>query len=401
MANDIKLKKILAEAVVSADLQFPLKELINTEISSEFGSATGGTVDVKIRNVGQTYKQWDLTGVEDGMQVDTVPVSVGPYRTLLSYSDYENTVVLGDDKDALVDNWTKGLVDQIATDTFESVLLGANYAEVASTASINILSTAINQIRSAKMAGAINGILSHDIETAIMNASNTNYAFSAPTLASKYADGEVGNWNGVNFGRQVADQLEIEKVFVPLSTAEFTVAANGSATLTIASPSAPSAAFTIKKGTVITVAGVKGVNMFLKGTTKDRAFVVQEDVEMPASTAKTAVNVGFVSFSGAKKNAHGTIASNKVTGVVTNKFTAGKTYVRGAVFYKNDVLGAMKQIAPQSENSCSTKRVNGIPLRVLKESNGRKSSEDLIIDTLYGTGMYSRRGVAGLYLQID
>src|SRR5574343_1468423 len=99
MANDVKLKKILAEAVVSADMQFPLKELINTEISSEFGSATGGTVDVKIRNVGQTYKQWDLTGVTDGMQVDTVPVSVGPYRTLMSYSDYENTLVLGDDKD--------------------------------------------------------------------------------------------------------------------------------------------------------------------------------------------------------------------------------------------------------------------------------------------------------------
>ena len=54
MANDIKLKKILAEAKASADLQFPLRELINTGISSEIGSATGGTVDVKIRNVGQT-----------------------------------------------------------------------------------------------------------------------------------------------------------------------------------------------------------------------------------------------------------------------------------------------------------------------------------------------------------
>lgn len=400
MANDVKLKKILAEAVVSADLQFPLKELINTEISSEFGSATGGTVDVKIRNVGQTYKQWDLTGVTDGMQVDTVPVTVGPYRTLMSYSDYENTLVLGDDKDALIDNWTKGLVDQIATDTFESVLLGANYAEVATTASINLLSTSINQIRSAKMAGSINGILSHDIETAIMNASNSNYAFAAPTLASKYADGEVGSWNGVNFGRQVADQLEIENIFAA-GSAEFTVATDGSATLTIAATSAPSAAYTVKKGTVFTVDGIKGVNMFLKGTTKDRAFVVQEDVEMPASTVKTAVNVGYVSFVGARKNAEGTIVSTKVTGAIANKFTAGKTYVRGAVFYKNDVLGAMKQIAPQSENSCSTKRVNGIPLRVLKESNGRKSSEDLIIDTLYGTGMYSRRGVAGIYLQID
>lgn len=404
MANDIKLKKILAEAKASADLQFPLRELINTEISSEFGSATGGTVDVKIRNVGTTYKQWDLTGVTNDMQVDTVPVTVGPYRTVMSYSDYENTLELGDDKDALIDNWAAGLVDEIADDTFNSIMLGANYSEVATTASINTLSNAINQVRSAKMAGQINGILSHDIETAIMNSSSTNYAFSDAKLASKYMDGLVGNWNGVNFGRQVADQLEIEDVFAA-GSAVFTVNAKGEATLTIAATSAPSAAYTVKAGTVFTVADVFGANMFGKGTTKLRSFVVQEDVEMPASTAATAVNVGPVSFFGAKKNAHGTMVTSHgvttVTGAIANKFVAGKTYVRGAVFYKNDVLGALKGIKPQAENSCSTRKAEGVPLRLVYESSGRKASEDLIVDTLYGTGMYSRRGVAGIYLQID
>lgn len=401
MANDIKLKKILAEAKASADLQFPLRELINTEVSSEIGSASGGTVDVKIRNVGQTYKQWDLSAVTaDGLQVDTVPISVGPYRTIMQYSDYENTVELGDDKDALIDNWTAGLVDNIADDTFNSIMLGANYSEVATVASINTLSNAINQVRSAKMAGQINGILSHDIETAIMNSSSTNYAFSDAKLASKYMDGLVGNWNGVNFGRQVADQLEIENVFAA-GTATFTVAADGSATLKIAATSAPSAAYIVKAGTVVTVANVFGVNMFGKGTTKLRSFVVQEDVEMPASTVATTVNVGYVSFVGARKNSHGTITAGTVTGAISNKFAAGKTYVRGAVFYKNDVLGAMKGIKAQAENACSTKKAEGVPLRLIYESNGRASSEDLIIDTLYGTGMYSRRGVAGIYLQID
>ena len=399
MANGIKLKKILAEAKASADLQFPLRELINTEISSEIGSATGGTVDVKIRNVGQTYKQWNLSSVENDLQVDTVPVTVGPYRTIMSYSDYENTLELGDDKDALIDNWTAGLVDNIADDTFNAIMLGANYSEVATTASINTLSNAINQVRSAKMAGQINGILSHDIETAIMNSSSTNYAFSDAKLASKYMDGLVGNWNGVNFGRQVADQLEIENVFAA-GTATFTVGTDGSATLKIAATTAPSAAYTIKAGTVFTVEGVFGVNMFLKGTSKLRSFVVQEDVQMPATTTATTVNVGPVYFSGARKNAHGTISNGTVSGAVANKFVAGKTYVRGAVFYKNDVLGAMKAIKAQAENSCSTRKAEGVPLRLVYESNGRSSKEDLIIDTLYGTGMYSRRGVAGIYLQI-
>lgn len=400
MANDIKLKKILAEAKASADLQFPLRELINTEISSEIGSATGGTVDVKIRNVGQTYKQWDLSAVNNDLLVDTVPVTVSPYRTIMTYSDYENTVELGDDKDALIDNFAAGLVDHIADDTFNSIMLGANYSEVATVASINTISNAINQVRSAKMAGQVNGILSHDIETLIMNSSSTNYAFSDSKLASKYMDGLVGNWNGVNFGRQVVDQLEIEDVFAA-GSATFTVDAKGLATLKIAATSAPSAAYTVKAGTVFTVAGVYGVNMFGKGTTKLRSFVVQEDVEMPASTVATTVNVGPVYFLGASKNAHGTITANAVTGAIANKFAAGKTYVRGAVFYKNDVLGAMKGIKAQEENSCSTRKSEGIPLRLLYESNGRLSKEDLIIDTLYGTGMYSRRGVAGIYLQID
>lgn len=404
MANDIKLKKILAEAKASADLQFPLRELINTEISSEIGSATGGTVDVKIRNVGQTYKQWNLTGIDNDLQVGSVPVTVGPYRTIMSYSDYENTLELGDDKDALIDNWTAGLVDKIADDTFNSIMLGANYAEVATTASINTLSNAINQVRSAKMAGQINGILSHDIETAIMNSSSTNYAFSDAKLASKYMDGLVGNWNGVNFGRQVADQLEITKVFAD-GSATFTLDTDGSATLKIAATSAPAAAYTIKAGTVFTVKNVYGVNMFGKGTSKLRSFVVQEDVTMPATTAATTVKVGPVYFSGARKNAHGTPVTDSgtttVTGAIANKFAAGKTYVRGAVFYKNDVLGAMKAIKAQAENSCSTRKAEGVPLRLVYESDGRSSKEDLIIDTLYGTAMYSRRGVAGIYLQID
>lgn len=391
MANEIALQKVLEDYGAALEAQMPITQLANTDLSDKFGDDQGDTVYAKIRNYGTTYQTEDLTSKMSDIKTEGVPLKLLPYKKGCSLSFLENTLEVGGDIDAVIRDWAGEMADTLGRGFYETALLGAATTHV-STGTFADLGVITNNVKKASMPGRVGGMLSFDVNTLVCNSGQNQSFAAAPMLSKNLYQGVIGDFRQATFIEGRTDLIETGAIF-----------AAGTVTVTAGvvhyTPTASvSTAFTVKKGTVITLAGVYAVDIFGKSTGTLRSFVLQADVTVPTGTGGVDINIGDVIFAGARKN----VSVDAISAVaLTNKLEANAVYATGVVFAKDELMLGMKGIKPLRTNSSTLKSVDGLPVRVTYEGSAKTSTEDMIFDVLAGSSIYARRASSALYVKVS
>ena len=389
MANQIELQKVLVDYTAGFEGNFAIKEIANTSLEKEFGDDQGTTIYAKAYNYGTTYQTTDLTSKMSDIQTVGVPLTLLPYKKGASYSMLENTLSLGSDGTELIKRWSAEMADLLSRKAYDVALKGSSTA-VVSTGTFAQLGAAINHVKKASQGGKIGGMLSFDITTSVTNSGIASFGNSQ--LANKLYQGVIGNYRGVDFIEGRTDILATGAIF-PASTITITNVAG--VTTALVTPSVGTAV-TIKAGTVFTIAGIKAVDELGNSTGSDRAFTLQTDFALSGTSAQ-AIDVGDVFFAGPRKS-----VSAAISGLaITNLMEANKEYATGVVCNENELMIAAKGIKALRTNSTTMASSEGMPIRVTYEGSAKTSSEDMIFDILFGSAVYSRRGVSGLYMKLN
>jgi hypothetical protein len=383
MSNSIATKTNAAYVAGAAEANFPLGMLASREIEREFGNDQGDTVNMKMAGYG-VVTQGEAIGNTDVI-VEVVPIQVLPYNTAAALGIVEESLKIGDFKEAVATPRGVNIAD-----TFNQIAmnqaLGAANTSVISTGTFAQLGQAVARVKTSKMKGPISGYLGHDLTSLITNSGISQFGNS--TLASKLYEGVLGSYRGANWVEGPTDVLVI---------AQATIAAGGGANLVTAADGATALTFagvqTLSKGVVINLAGVNAVDELGKDTGTLRSFVVASDVAANA----TVPIVGAIHFTGPKKN----VSVGAIAGVVaTTPMTAG-SYLTGICFNKLDLCMAMKPIAPfPGAESVSLQTVKGIPLRMTAQGNVSTGARVTRWDVLYGVKARSGRGTCGIYVKL-
>lgn len=391
MANEIALQKVLEDYGAALEAQMPIVQLANTDLSDKFGDDQGDEIYAKIRNYGTTHQTSDLTNKMSDIKTEGVPLKLLPYKKGCSLSFLENTLEVGGDIDAVIRDWAGEMADTIGRSFYETALLGSATTHV-STGTFADLGVIINSVKKASMPGRVGGMLSFDVNTLVCNSGQNQSFAAAPMLSKNLYQGVIGDYRQATFIEGRTDLIETGAIFAAGTVTVTAGVAHYTPTSTVAT------AYTVKKGTVITLAGVYAVDIFGKSTGTLRSFVVQADVEVPTGTGGVDINIGEVIFTGARKN----VSVSAISAVaLTNKLEANATYATGVVFAKDELMLGMKGIKPLRSNSSTLKSVDGLPVRVTYEGSAKTSTEDMIFDVLAGSSIYARRASSGLYVKVS
>lgn len=391
MANEIALQKVLEDYGAALEAQMPIVQLANTDMSDKFGDEQGDTIYAKIRNYGTTYQTSDLTGKMSDLKSEGVPLKLTPYKKGCSISFLENTLEVGGDIDAIIRDWAGEMADTIGRGFYETALLGSATTHV-STGTFADLGVIINNVKKASMPGRVGGMLSFDVNTLVCNSGQNQSFAAAPMLSKNLYQGVIGDYRQATFIEGRTDLIDTGAIFAAGTVTVTAGVAHYTPTASV------STAFTVKKGTVITLAGVYAVDIFGKSTGTLRSFVVQADVVVPTGTGGVDINLGEIIFSGARKN----VSVSAISAVpLTNKLEANAVYATGVVFAKDELMLGMKGIKPLRTNSSTLKSVDGLPVRATYEGSAKTSTEDLIFDVLAGSSIYARRASSALYVKVS
>lgn len=389
MANTIELNKVLVDYVAGFEGQFPIKEIANTSLESQFGDDQGDTIYAKGYNYGTTYQTTDLTGKMSDIQSVGIPLTLLPYKKGASYSFLENTLSLGNDGAEIMKRWSGEMADVLSRKAYDVALKGASTA-VVSTGTFAQLGSAINNVRKASQSGKIGGMLSFDVTTLVSNSGISQFGNSQ--MANKLYQGVIGNFRGCDFIEGRTDILTTGSIF-PASTVTITNTAG--VTTALVTPSVGTA-ITIKAGTAFTLAGIYAVDELGNSTGTLRTFTLQADFNL-SGTGAQAINVGDVFFTGPRKNVSGAISGV----ALTNLFEANANYATGVVMNENELMIAAKGIKALRTNSTTMSSAEGMPIRVTYEGSAKTSYEDMIFDVLFGAAVYSRRGISALFVKVS
>lgn len=391
MANEIALQKVLEDYGAALEAQMPITQLANTDLSDKFGDDQGDTVYAKIRNYGTTYQTEDLTSKMSDIKTEGVPLKLLPYKKGCSLSFLENTLEVGGDIDAVIRDWAGEMADTLGRGFYETALLGAATTHV-STGTFADLGVITNNVKKASMPGRVGGMLSFDVNTLVCNSGQNQSFAAAPMLSKNLYQGVIGDFRQATFIEGRTDLIETGAIFAAGTVTVTAGVAHYTPTASV------STAFTVKKGTVITLAGVYAVDIFGKSTGTLRSFVLQADVTVPTGTGGVDINIGDVIFAGARKN----VSVDAISAVaLTNKLEANAVYATGVVFAKDELMLGMKGIKPLRTNSSTLKSVDGLPVRVTYEGSAKTSTEDMIFDVLAGSSIYARRASSALYVKVS
>lgn len=391
MANSIELQKVLVDYVAGFEGMFAIKEIANTTLEGKFGDDQGDTIYVKTRNYGTTYQTADLTNKMSNIVTEGIPLKLLPYKKGASYSFLENTLELGGDESAILRDWSGEMADTLSREAYTTALRGASTA-VVSTGTFAQLGAAINNVKKASQKGKIGGMLSFDINTLVNNSGISQFGNSQ--LANKLYQGVIGNYRGADFIEGRTDILVTDAIF-PAGTVTITNTA-GVTSAAYTPTSSISSEVTVKAGTAFTLAGIYAVDELGLSTGTRRVFTVQADVKLSGADP-IAINVGDVFFTGPRKNVSGAISGK----ALTNLFEANSQYATGVVMNENELMLGMKGIKPLRTNSVTMQSTEGLPIRVTYEGSAKTSTEDMIWDVLFGSAVYSRRGICGLYVKVS
>jgi len=395
IATEERAMTITAEVKAQA----PILGLINTDLKSEFGAASGDTVGALIPGYGEVAEGVELKGTAADRQlsIQKVPLTVSPKNIAASYDFVDASVRLGNFDQKVAKPYGAHLASHVRKEVFATILGGATRQFVLDNIAnlkFGRIGKIIAAIEDSNMGGQINCVLSNRM-TAALTDSGLNQ-FQNGSVAFQLWQGVIKNFDGADF----VSQSEVIKFKAPNITGGTVVTppSEGGEVITVKFSNI-STVTEIPAGYVFTVAGVNSVDIFKKDDGYDRAFVVTKPTQTTADgTAALNISPIWATVS-ALKNATALPAANAQIGIV---LSAGKTYHTGAVFDQNSIGYASAAIkeAPATDSAVST--IDGyVNVRMTAQFNIETGQNTVRFDILTGGKTLYGQGVAGLWVAVE
>jgi hypothetical protein len=205
----------------------------------------------------------------------------------------------------------------------------------------------------------------------------------ATDISKQYRDGYVYNAAGYTW---MQDQTAIKH-----TTGTFTAGTVSGASQTGTTLTTNAITGTLKKGDIITLAGVDGVNRVTKQTTGvARQFVVTADVastatSIPIYPAIVPGGVGYDSTTGDNAQQYQTVTASPGNGAVISLFnTASEVYRKNIAFAPEAVTMVTADLEKPPNVECARKMYDGISLRTLRAYVPGTDSTVTRLDILFG-----------------
>lgn len=229
-------------------------------------------------------------------------------------------------------------------------------------------------------------VLSSLMETTIVNALKGLF-HAAKSISDQYRKGAMGE--GVLGFDWYMDQNVKTHVVGALGGTPLVKGANQTGSSLLTDGWSASVTGVLKKGDVITLASVNGVNPQSRESTGQlRNFVVTQDVDSNASGNATVPIYPAITTSGAEQTVTAAPADNAVIKVFGHASTYAGVSTRQGLAYHRDAftLGTADLFLPKGADDAyrvASKQI-GVSLRVVRDYEIRTDEEPCRVDVLYG-----------------
>jgi len=384
-------------AAVKADA--PILSLINTDLSSQFGSESGDTVSARIPAFGKVNEGIALpTNVDDyALNIKKIPVQVTPKNNPVNYDFVESSLSVGNFEQNVAIPYGANLASYIRKEAFDAILGGATRQIVLSSLdalNFDKMAQAIASVQDSNIGGAMGCVLSNRMEAALVNKGLNQ--FQNGSVAYELWKGKIKNFDGTNF----VSQSEVARFKTPNITTATVAAAVGEGVDRISVNFAALPAGTIiPAGYVFKIAGINSVDIFKKDDNYERAFVVIKDAIVPAS-GPTSLEISPIwASNNALKNATALPKSGDNLVLVLQ---SNKTYMTGAVFSKTSTAYASAAIKEAAGVDSAVSTVEGfVNVRMTAQYDIKLGINIVRFDMLTGAKSLYGQGITGLWVGID
>ena len=324
--------------VIAAHLhaECPIVQYTTRKMEAKFEAGSGTTASVICVDYGNVYESTDGDIRNKDRKVYSIktPVTVHYKTSPVELHQLDHTLNLKDYETQVVKPRISLLASKINEEVIGTSILAASGNVVVDSpdaASFKMLAAAVAQIRKAKMDGKIAGVLSHDVQAAIVGTGTSQFSANNSLGTSLYA-GKISMFAGADW-MQTADSPLLENPQAIAGARLAAPIANGAKAISITFASSG----TLKKYTPFTIAGVNNVNSQGRNLATPRTFVVSQDT--PFTNTTVSVPVAEVFF---EKTAAGfiNVSSAGVADAAVNFPLAAKTYNVGSVFVDKAVAFA-------------------------------------------------------------
>lgn len=391
MALTTTEKAIIAKGVLEKKL--PMHEFIKFEYSNEFGSGSSDFVNLTIPAYPTAFD--GLSGTADAIADKKIPLSVGLKSVMNVTNVKDRTLDIKSWEKQVAEPAMASLANKISTDEFTAILLGAEIAVVATSASFDNLAEINGAIRDSKVNEYADGgaFLSNVLNSKVISTGNK---WMTAKLSEMNYEGNINYFDGFNYiATSIARPILTSWVPTSGSTIGATVNTNDATSLVIADAALTSAS-TIKAGTVFRIADVNRCNVLGQDLAIQREFIVAEDAL--ATSGTVTVKVAPLTFTGAGKNVStSSIASGAV---VTTPMKASKSYHVGVACAKDAVAGAAKvPAAPESGKASTAPIADGINVCVSYDYSNSDTNETVRYSTYHGIKVVHGKGVGAYFVE--
>lgn len=388
MPNQIFTTNVCVPLVSEIESNLPILMNGRREFNKNFVAGNGTSMEVSLPGYGTVGVGEDASATDRSYTSAKVQVVLSQFHEIVELSMIEKHLQMKNFSDQVAEPYGLLFSSAIQTRAANELLLKAATATVvaasATAGSFSDIRKSITPIRAARSSGKLCGVVSPELAESIANSGQLLFNPSK-SIDALFLRGELGQFGGAQWYQTpdvsslttgthaigAGTTLRVKTLVNTAGATAITLEVNGgTATLT----------GTVLAGEIITLAGVKAVDVFGQAIAKDYAFVVQADATAAANEIELVVKPLY--FTGVLKNVStANIAANTVATFAT---LANKTYNRGIVWAQDAFITAAASITPPS--GAKVQRANGDALQITlaTDSDILKYTDIARWDTLVG-----------------
>jgi hypothetical protein len=330
--NGKKIKAFAAAVKIAAPYLEASKSYFAGDIE---GKKNGSTYYLYKSDPGVATSGIDITSDDRTNVQQEVAVTLRNMKQGVDLSTLNRTVDLESFADEVAMPLGRTIAAAATKEVVERTILNADGAVITTAASFGGLGQIAAKLRGIKAAGKLVGWFHPEDAAAIINTGASTFQAPSEYAKASFGDASVGRFAGVEWQEISEIPAYTMGTFtgnISGCTISATVSADGATGFVIANGTLTSAS-TMKKGTVVNVAGIKTVDLNGITTQEKAAFILTADAVCATGTATVTVKPMYFD-KGAAKNLSGVLTAGLA---VTGEMVPSKTY-RVAQVRDNDAL---------------------------------------------------------------
>ena len=390
MANAISTTDKLVSIGAYAAKSTPVLDKLTSNLSSEFAGGNSDTIRVEVNSFPTVNDS--MGGSDSDIRIPGVDLKLNPIEVKIPISATEETLD--------IDSWDRqvgeptgvAIASRIEKRVIDAAMRKAEFVSVG-TGTFTQLDDVHAKIRDTKLGKELVGFGANRLLAKIRASGIANFGTS---MGKELYSGWAQNYDGVDYFNS-SDIMPFSTGVVPSGTSTLTAAVTAQGATQLAINNMSAASGTVKKYTVIRVAGANAVNLLGEDLGVARDFIVLADATVTSSAATvTVAPIYFAGATGDGKALQNVSLTQFASGTaVTSVSAANTSYLMGVVFDPRIVVFGAKGFIPyQDQKNSRTETVGKMVLRYGSFSDGANGSQRHRWDGLFGAEAILGKGVA-------